>query len=179
MKRPNLRARRARATVLVLGLSVLVTTGALGCKRESRQQPSSVASPPSDRLGPTETLPGRPTVFGIEVPLGMEVSANLGDVVHLSGRSSVAQLVAYFRKHVAVANIELTEHGAVFPRAYINDDPKKRLYRIDIKREGNGSLVRMRDVTPTPAVQGLSESERWQRAGLNPDGSLKDRLKTY
>jgi hypothetical protein len=176
--KPNLDGPRTRAMAL-LAMSLLVTCGAFGCKRQSRDEPSAAATSTSDRLSPTETLPGRPTAFGIEVPLGMEVSANLGDVIHLTGRLSVAQLVDYFRKHVAVANIELTDQGAVFPRAYVNSDPTKRLYSIDIRRAGNGSLVRLRDVTPTPAVQGLSNAERWQRAGLNPDGSLKDRLKTY
>jgi hypothetical protein len=156
--------------------------GLVGCRREVPEAslvPAVATSAAPDRLQAQETLPGREKVFGLEVPSGMRVNSRFDDVVHLSGSRSVTDLVTYFSKHVSVAGVELLENGARFARARIHDDPKQRIVRIDISREGPRSRVTLSDVTPPPAIQGLSEAERWQRAGLNADGSIKDRLKQF
>jgi hypothetical protein len=139
--------------------------------------PSSSAAP--DRLTKQEALPGRERAFGIEVPSGMRVSSRFDDVIHLTGARSVRDLVSYFSKHVSVANVELLPDGALFARARVNGDTSPRLYRIDIAQRGPISHVKLSNVTPPPVVQGLNDAERWQRAGLNADGSLKDRLKPF
>jgi hypothetical protein len=36
--------------------------------------------------------------------------------------------------------------------------------------------VTIRDITPPPLTPGLTEEQRWEQVGLNPDGTLKDRL---
>jgi hypothetical protein len=65
----------------------------------------------------------------------------------------------------------------VFPRVFVKGDKQKRIYRIEIHRARNLTTVNLRDITPPKVPQGLTEEERWERAGRNPDGSLKDPLK--
>jgi hypothetical protein len=45
-------------------------------------------------------------------------------------------------------------------------------------RSGQVELV-VRDLTPPPIPQGLSDEERWKRAGLRPDGTPIDPSKVY
>lgn len=132
-----------------------------------------------DRLRPGETLPGREIVFGMEVPSGMRVASRFPEVVQLSGHVKPEAVINYFRKLVHADTVELGTTRTVFPRARVKTDEKKRLYRIEVVSERSLTKVRIRDITPSPPVQGLNNAERWERAGRNPDGSLKDRLKAY
>lgn len=148
-----------------------------------RDEPTPAAPPPSvaplDHLGDGELLPDTEQAFGLELPRDLRVTARFDDVVQAQGRMSVESLVDHFKQRVNVAAIEMSEQQAVFPRVYIKGDRSKRLYRIVISRYGKRSRVRITDLTGAPTVQGLNEIERWERAGLNPDGSQKDRLQVY
>lgn len=162
--------------------SIVSVLCACSCKRQQREQQPSVFAPSTaapDRLTKQEALPGRELVFGIEVPNAMRVSSRFDDVVHLTGSRTVRELVTYFSKHVSVANVELLPEGALFARARVNGDARGRVYRIDISQRGPISHVKISDVTAPPTIQGLSEAERWERAGLNADGTLKDRLQQF
>lgn len=118
-------------------------------------------------------------MFGIKVPRGMKLNYHYLDVAQARGSVPLANLAEYFRKHVSVASIEMSESRAVFPRAYINGDEKKRVFRIEIIHHFGQSTVKVSDVTPVRAPEGLTEEQRWERAGLNPDGSQKNRLQVY
>ncbi len=151
---------------------------ALGCQRDETTTENPVDAP-EDHLAPGEHLPDAELTFGIEVPRGMRVTATFKDVAQLDGSLSIEQLVSYYKEHVLVAAIEMGATQAVFPRVYVRGDAQKRQYRIVISKHDNRSKVRITDVTGTPVVKGLSERERWERAGLNPDGTQKDRLKAF
>lgn len=164
------------------GSALIAVACAWGCTRHAADEQAPAPAPASaapDRLSGQEALPGRELVFGIEVPSSMRVSSRFDDVVHLTGSRTVRDLVTYFSKHVSVANVELLPEGAVFARARVNDDARQRVYRIDISQRGPISHVKISDVTAPPTIQGLSEAQRWERAGLNADGTLKDRLKQF
>lgn len=161
-------------------LALLALLTLTGCESEQPlplRTTSSTVAP--DRLLPGETLPGREKVFGIEVPPGLRVTSQFTDVVQLSGHVRPEAVTNYLRKHVVVDHVELGAQHTVFPRAYLKHDASKRLYRIDIVNERGVTNVKIRDITPPPVTQGLTEAERWERAGRNLDGSLKDRLKQY
>jgi hypothetical protein len=166
-----------RTTLIAFCLALLGTA----CKRGP--DPSSQAEPaakePGDQLAAGEHLPDAELTFGIEVPRGMTVLSRFKDVVQLQGPLSVEQLARYYRQHIAAAIVELGENNAVFPRVYVNGDDTKRIYRIVISKKRKGSLVRISDITAPPTVKGLDERERWERAGLTPSGSQKDRLGVY
>jgi hypothetical protein len=126
-----------------------------------------------------ETLPGREQVFGIEVPRGMRVASRFNDVVQLSGHAAPEAVANHFRDHVLAQHVEVGANQTVFPRVFIKGDQSKRLYRIEIAHAQNRTTVNMRDITPPPVTEGLTEAERWERAGRNPDGTVKDPLKQY
>ncbi|HLV19434.1 MAG TPA: hypothetical protein VKZ49_01080, partial [Polyangiaceae bacterium] len=56
----------------------------------------------------------------------------------------------------------------------IKGQPPDKLYRIEIVEDGLRTRLLVRDVTPPPTVQGLTEQERYRRAGITPDGKLLD-----
>lgn len=171
---PLTAARRvaARASLVLL---------LVGCQEPANERPSpprsSTASP--DRLLPSEELPGRPRVFGIEVPPGLKVSARFAERAQLTGHAELTGVVKALQKQLVTGAVELAPRRALFTSATVRSDPKKRVYRVEMVQERNLTTVQILDITPPPVMQGLSEAERWERAGMNPDGSVKDRLKVY
>lgn len=159
-----------------LGVIALLLFGAC---RDDAPGLDETAEQIADRLAPGEQLPGVETTFGVEVPPGMRVSARFPDVVQLQGRLHLDHLVRYYQKHLLVTGVELSQDRAEFRRAHVKGDPDKRLYRVVITQKNKHSVVRISDVTPPPKVQGLDQAERWERAGMRSDGTLKDRLNVY
>ncbi len=70
--------------------------------------------------------------------------------------------------------MEFTPKRAVWERVVAKTDASRRLMRIEVTREGAATRVLVTDVTAPKPTQGLSESERWERAGRNLDGTVKD-----
>lgn len=132
-----------------------------------------------DRLLASEELPGQRRVFGIDVPAGLTVSAQFTDHAQLSGRVELNAVLKALQKQLVSGPVEYSPKRAVFTNALVPGDSKKRVYRIEIVAQRNVTSVQIRDITPLPVTEGLSEAERWDRAGRNPDGTLKDRLKVY
>lgn len=163
--------------------ALLLASAALASCRCERDEDEALVRNPvptaTDRLLPGEELPGRPRVFGIEVPEGMRIAARFPEVVHLTGQVKLDAVTRYFEKHVVTSQVELGAGRATFPAATVKGDEKQRVYRIEVVSDRGTTSVQMRDVTPPPVPEGLSEKQRWERAGLNADGSLKDPLKTY
>jgi hypothetical protein len=118
-------------------------------------------------------------VFGLEVPQGLVVAAEFTDTAQLNGKVELDSVLNALQKQLVSSPIELGNRRAVFPSAYVKGDAKRRLYRIEIAAERSFTTVKISDITPPPVVQGLDEDQRWERAGRNPDGTLKDRLKVY
>jgi hypothetical protein len=148
-----------------------------GGDRTPVRQRSSAATP--DRLLASEELPGQKRVFGIEVPPGLTVSAQFADRAQLRGRVELNTVLKALQKQLVTGPVEYSPRRAVFANALVSGDSKKRVYRIELVAERNLTSVQILDVTPPPVTEGLSETQRWDRAGRNPDGTLKDRLKVH
>jgi hypothetical protein len=127
-----------------------------------------------DRLEPGELTAGKLAVFGFLVPRQMTMERRFLDEAHLSGTVSAPALAVYVRKQVTATHIEMTGSRTIFEQARINAGDPQRVYRIEIVPSGTRTALVVRDVTPPPTVQGLSEEERWKRAGMTPDGKLAD-----
>jgi hypothetical protein len=151
------------------------------CRDEQQAAPTPPAetSAAPDRLAANERLPGTEDTFGIPVPRGMKLNYHYLDVAQAQGPAKLANLAKYYKEHVSVSSIEMSERRAVFPRAYIKGDKRKRVYRIEIISDRGESTVKISDITPAKAPEGLTEEQRWERAGLNPDGTQKNRLQVY
>ncbi len=149
---------------------------ALGCDSDEsvvgpgEALPAQSAKPPVDRLAPGELAPGRSEAFGLLLPRDVNVDARFPDAVHASGRVTPEALANYVRTRVEVAHVEIGAARTVFPRARIKGGDVARIYRIDIVPGVARTLLLVRDITPPPTVQGISEAERWRRAGMTPDG---------
>ncbi|HMJ13601.1 MAG TPA: hypothetical protein VK524_19415 [Polyangiaceae bacterium] len=130
----------------------------------------AAAARPLDRLSPDELAAGSALAFGFPMPRRMTINATFRDAVHASGNVTPQALTQYVRDRVIVAHVELAATRTIFPRAKIKGGAPERLYQFDVVSEGPQTLLVIRDVTPPPVVQGLSEAERWRRAGMTPDG---------
>lgn len=169
---------RLTALVPVLALPVLawcLPLVTLGCKRDSAPAGNSAqGGSTGDRLQANEDPASKASAFGIPVPKGLRILSRFTRAVHLGGRAKPEDLVDYFRSHVLVDHLEVTGTQTIFPRVYRKGDPQKRLYKIEISRANDYTSVVIEDVTPRPPTPGLTEAQRWERAGLNPDGTPKD-----
>jgi hypothetical protein len=50
----------------------------------------------------------------------------------------------------------------------VKGEPETKLVRIEVVREDDSSLLIVRDITPHPVAPGLSDDERWRKAGVVP-----------
>jgi hypothetical protein len=144
----------------------------------SAKPPTVYSGQPLDRLARGELAPGKADAFGLLLPRRLRVEAEFPREVHASGRVPPEALANYIRKRVTVQHVELGAARTVFPQARINAGDSSRRYRIEVVA-GRGGTTRLvvRDVTRAAAAQGLSQQERWRRAGIGPDGrplNLKD-----
>ena len=166
-------------------LAIAVSCAAFGCRSEREQAAAAAAAsasagkPPVDRLSPGELSASADVAFGIPVPRGMELTHKFHDVAYIEGRVPQDALVDYVKQRVAAKRVELAENAVIFPRVSVNGQPDNRLYDIEVWSQHGRSRLTIRDVTPVPARQGLSEAQRWERAGLSPTGELlnKDALR--
>src|SRR5436190_23913122 len=84
------------------------------------------------------------------------------------GRVDLEPLANYVRRRVDVATVEIGAARTLFPRAHVKGEPGAKLVRIEVLRENNSSVLIVRDITPPPFAPGLSEEERWRKAGVIP-----------
>jgi len=161
------------------GLALLVLTACksdppvVGANRGAVASASAARPPPIDRLAPGELAPGKTVVLGLVLPEQLRVDAQFPRTVHATGRVSPEALANYLRKRVVVGHVELGDTRMIFPRVQIPDGPKDKWFRMEIV-EAPGGYTRLviTDLTRPAAPEGITEEERWRRAGLTPDGKI-------
>lgn len=154
---------------------VLAGAAAASCKKppppEADVVPSaSAAPPPSDRLLPGELSAGDGNVFGLPVPREMQVALRAPDSALVVGEVEPEAVRNYVKDRVVVGFVEVRPDRTVFPTARIKDGPADRVFDIDISRDQKLTKLHIRDTTPVVPPPGLSDAERWRRAGFTPDG---------
>jgi len=125
-----------------------------------------------DRLAPGELAETELHLFGLKLPKGMKLEARFTDSAYAVGDVTAEQLSNYVKERVHVGHVELAGKNTVFPKARIKGSDPKHLYRIEVTPRGRRSKLTVELLNPPrpPAEKGLSEAERWRRAGLSPDG---------
>lgn len=164
-----------------IGVSVFAQLG-MACHRERAPDPAPPApaeAAPPDRLAPTEALPEAETAFGLPLPQGMRLVRHFNDSAYFMGEVEFAALLEHVQKHVTSSTVQMRGRGAVFASTQISGDEQERLVRIELNPAPRGSELHITDITPPPAVTGLTEAERWRRAGRNPDGTVIDQNQVY
>lgn len=150
-----------------------------GCKKQTAEvrveatRPAAASAVPLDRLAPGELPPGDDNLFGLKLPRGMAVQGRLKDTGLAFGMLDAEGVANYVRTRVDVERVEIGAARTIFPSVRIHGGPADRRFRIDVLREGSGTRLIVQDLTPAPVaapLQGLSDQERWKRAGFSPDG---------
>jgi len=139
--------------------------------------PSAKPKPPVDRLAPGEITEGTDAVYGITLPLGMKVIAHFPKIAHAIGDVGPEDVANYLRDRVDVSHVELGAVATVFPDARVKGGDSKVILRIEVIPIGRDrTKLVIKDVSPpsepVTTDDGLTDAERWRRAGYNPDGTL-------
>jgi hypothetical protein len=132
---------------------------------------------PPDRLAPGELGPGKVKVFGFVAPRQMRLERRFPDAAHFVGQARPEAVANYVRERVAVERVEMGAGRTVFPRVAIKGGPEGHVFRIEVVSDTPNTRLVIRDITRPPTTPGLSEAERWKKAGLRPDGTQIDRDK--
>jgi hypothetical protein len=156
----------------------LLVAALLGaCRNEpapSQAKPASSAKPRTvDRLAPGELPPGEQALFGLVIPKGMKVQGQFSETGLAWGEVPAEDVANYVRSRVEVERVEIGAARTIFPAVRIKDGASDHTFRIEVVRESVGTRLIVQDLTPPPAPPpepGLSEAERWRRAGFTPDG---------
>ena len=146
---------------------------ALGCSKKEPPRPMLPPTPSTtalsaDRLLPGELAEGKQKAMGLAVPRDMELLRVFDDSAVARGRVGAEAVANYVRSRVDAATAEIGAARTVFPRAHVKGQPADKVVRIEVVQELDGTQLLVRDVTPHPAEPGLSEDERWRKAGVVP-----------
>lgn len=175
------RAARARARLpAASAVLALLLASTWGCSSRRERGPApEVSEATPDRLTTDEVVTEAPVAFGMPLPPGMRLTRYFSDAAYFSGRVSVEDALAHVRQHVLTRDVEMRTSRVLISQAYIREDERRRLFRIEISSVDDGSQIHIQDITPEPVTQGLSVEERWRRAGRNPDGSMLNPKEMY
>lgn len=145
-----------------------------------KADPSAKPPKPVDRLAPDELPPGEQALFGLVIPRAMKVQGKLGETGLAWGDLPAEEVANYVRSRVEAERVEIGAARTIFPAARIKGGADDRTFRIEVVRESVGTRLIVQDLTPIPVappVPGLTDAERWRRAGFSPDGkplNMKD-----
>lgn len=134
-------------------------------------EPAPVVKTKVDVADPDELAEGKERAFGFPVPRAMRVEARFDDAVYLVGRVPFASLNNYIRERVVAGEIDTGPAKTVYGKAALKNGKKRLLELVVINDYGNIELV-VRDRTRTAVEKGLTEEQRWKRAGLTQDGQV-------
>ncbi len=189
-------ARRPAAASLVCVIS-LGAFGAMavgtGCERNEPRRVEHADGPakpkvatPVDRLAPGELEPSDELAFGLPIPKGMRVVRRFDDATHAKGRIDHDELVEYLKRRLSTSHVTYKLDKVVFPEVQLRDAPSNeagdeadgeappKTLQIEVWADRDMTWMRVKDTTVPPLVEGLTEAERWRRAGMHPDGSPLD-----
>jgi hypothetical protein len=132
------------------------------------------ASAPVDRLAPGELAEGTDTAFGLAIPRDLKVERRFDDSITAGAEMPSEWVANYVRRRVDADKVEIGPTRTVFDRARVKGGAPDKLLRIEVVQTPLEAQLVVRDVTPKPIDPGLSEDERWRKAGLSPNGRPLD-----
>ncbi|HYP98118.1 MAG TPA: hypothetical protein VER96_05560 [Polyangiaceae bacterium] len=166
------------ATTSRLALLACCLCASCHAKSEAASKPaassSGTVSKPVDRLAPDELAAGNAEVFGFVVPREMHVEQRYKEATHLLGPVKPDALANYVRERVVVSHVEIGAARTIFPDARIKAGAPDRVYELDVIPEPGNTRLVIRDTTPPKVEPGLTDEERWRKAGLTPQGRPLD-----
>jgi hypothetical protein len=158
-----------RVVKVAPAVALIVVTG---CARNSTPPPapapSASATVTVDRLLPGELGESTTRALGLPVPREMRVERIFSDSFVARGHVDVEPLANYVRRRVDASSVEIGAARTLFPKAHVKGEPDAKMVRIEVVRDNDSSLLIVRDITPPPVAPGLSDDERWRKAGVVP-----------
>jgi hypothetical protein len=144
-----------------------------GCAKKKTPEPMLPPTPSAtalsvDRLLPGELAEGHDRAMGLLVPRDMRLLRVFDDSAVARGKVGADAVSNYVRKRVDVASAEIGAARTVFPRAHVKGQPADRVVRIEVVQDLDSTELMLRDLTPHAVEPGLSEDERWKKAGVVP-----------
>lgn len=151
----------------------LLFVGLTACgKKESTSTlpptPSATISS-ADRLLPGELAEGRERMMGLPVPRDMRLLRVFDDSAVASGHVDPESVSNYVRTRVDAASAEIGAARTLFPKAHVKGQPDDKIVRIEIVPQLGSTELIFFDITPPVHTPGLSDEERWRKAGVVPD----------
>jgi hypothetical protein len=151
----------------------LLLLGALGCAKKEPPKPNLPPTPSAtamsaDRLLPGELAEGHEKAMGLVVPRDMRILRRFDDSAVARGRVAPDAVANYVRSRVDATTAEIGAARTVFPRAHVKGQPPEKVVRIEVVLDVDSTELLLRDLTPHPVEPGLSEDERWRKAGVVP-----------
>ena len=159
----------------VLAVATLLSSSLLcaGCKRKRPREllPTPLGLAPPDGVAEGELDAGPDRAFGFVLPRGMRITARMNDTVYATGRLGFAATKRYLREQVIDAKAVETATRLSLDNATVAHSPKHKVMLVVSMKSGKVELM-IRDRRRKEAEPGLSEEERWRRAGLTTDGQV-------
>lgn len=150
---------------------------AAGCQDDPPElAPSGVGRVPIDTLAPGEIAEGKEIAFGLRLPRDMRVTSRQSRAVFALGRLHIEEVSNFVRDRVDAKQVDTGPTRTRFVEAVPLRD-KTTTIDIEVIVTRQGTEIVVRDRTRVPAEPGLSDEERWRRAGLQPNGKpTKDQM---
>lgn len=162
-------------TQLLVAALAVASGSAVGCESGSRAPRYGPPGPSAsaggvDRLAPGELAPGTQQVFGFAAPRELTLERRFPDAAHFTGVVPAESVANYVRQRVEAERVEIGAARTVFPSVRIKGGAPDRVYRIEVVSDAPITKLVIKDITPPPLEPGLTDEERWRRAGFTADG---------
>jgi hypothetical protein len=164
----------ARRRLILIALLLAAGLSA-SCKRKDDTTVSE--SKPPDHLAPNEVVEGKERAFGLPLPRLVQVKARFEKTVHVLSPLTPEELTNFVRARVKDGKvIPGTSVTTLFEVVPLGDTTKQ--LTIDVRTvhsaDGTRSEMVVRDTTPPPVEPGLTNEQRWEKAGLTTTGRIAD-----
>jgi hypothetical protein len=158
-------------------LTVFLTVGLAACSSCKRKEEQPTEIKPPDHLAPSEVVEGKERAFGLPLPRAARIAARFDKTVHVQTPLTPEELVNYVRARVKDGKVIPGTSGTqLFDVAPLGDLQKRLTIEVRLYRGGDGQHSEMivKDTTPPPVEPGLTDEQRWQKAGFTPSGQIID-----
>ncbi len=161
-------------------LALAVLSGS-ACRRRrdpaELEVPAASAPPasslPVDRALPGELAEGTERAFGLPLPRALVVRGRFPDMVFGVTDAAPDRVANFIRERVSADKVETGPTKTLFPRAIVRGQPGVEL-AIEVLSRAGATEVQVRNLSAVKMTPGLTEEERWKKAGLKPDGTPLD-----
>jgi len=136
----------------------------------------TTTAPPLDHLAPGELKASSTMAFGFPIPSSMSIERAFPNAIHLTGVADVQGLVSYVRRHSDARSVELRGNNIVLDFVRIPAAGNDRTFRFEISAQSRNARLLIKETTlaAAPPEPGITDAERWRRAGMKPNGEPLD-----